>query len=328
MFIGCGENNNETPTDFSGTYCMCAEGIQITIDQTDEEATFTMQYEVSASGTGTVSGKNLTLSTDLSDSEKLTCNFNLSDDGQSLTGTFNVKDIGGDLLTEGTLNGTRGECPVYNISANGIPEFISNDFTELSKIEKISKFRSSYGHSYTDKYESCRSMKHYYQPFPNYMVNNNIEMYSPVNGTIISVTDEQHGSSTGLINKQIHIQPESYPAFTIILFHTDLISNDIKPGMTVQSGDLLGYARMYYDDLSEYANSFDIAVRVLTNGGIMLVSYFYTMESALFDSYISRGASTKQDFIITRQERDNNPLECDGDTFLTDGSLENWVTLN
>ena len=328
MFIGCGENKNETPADFSGTYCMGAEGIQITIDQTDAEVTFTMQYEVTASGTGTVSGKDLTLSADLSESEKLTCSFNLSDDEQILTGTFKVKDPGGDLLSEGTLNATRGECPVHNISTNGIPEFISNDFTQLSKIEKISKFRSSYGHSYTDKFENCRSMKHYYQPYANYRVNNNIEIYSPVNGTIISVTNEEHGSSTGLINKQIHIRPESYPAFTIILFHTDLISGDIKAGATVHSGDLLGYARMYYDDLSEYANTFDIAVRVLTNGGIMLVSYFYTMESTLFDSYISRGASTRQDFIITRQVRDDNPLECDGDAFLTYGSLENWFTLN
>jgi hypothetical protein len=155
-----------------------------------------------------------------------------------------------------------------------------------------------------------------------------MDFYSQVSGTIISVTNEQHGSGTGLTNKQIHIRPDDYPAFTIIMFHCDLLSGDVKVGATVGAGELNAYARMYYPDLNEYANDFDIAVRVSTPDGARLISYFTIITNDLFNSYISRGASVKLDFIITRDARDADPLECDGETFLTSGNLENWFTLN
>ena len=58
--------------------------------------------------------------------------------------------------------------PLYwDVDANGIPKFVTSDHIELSKIEKISKFRSGIGHDFSDNFESCRSMKHYYCPYGN-----------------------------------------------------------------------------------------------------------------------------------------------------------------
>lgn len=41
-------------------------------------------------------------------------------------------------------------------------KFITTDYIELDKIDRVSKFRSGIGHDYRDDAESCRSMKHYF----------------------------------------------------------------------------------------------------------------------------------------------------------------------
>ena len=40
-----------------------------------------------------------------------------------------------------------------------------------------------------------------------------------------------------------------------------------------------------------------------------------------------RGAASPQDFIITKEERDAGPLQCNVDQFVDSGHLENWVIL-
>ena len=216
----------------------------------------------------------------------------------------------------------------YDIEANGIPQFVKSDFTQLEKITEISKFRSGAGHGYSDKFESCRSMKHYYAPDSNYKENNEIEIYSPVEGVIHSIINEGHGESRGLNNKQIRIKSDTYPAFVFVIFHTDLIDSNITVGKTVQAGELIGHARMYYPNLDEYAHDFDIAVWVNTSSGTRYLSYFDTMSDTLFNNYIARGAFLRQDFIISREERDNNPLVCNEEQFIDGGTLENWVKLS
>lgn len=44
------------------------------------------------------------------------------------------------------------------------PRFVSKNYIELGKIHRISKYRSSVGHDYSDYKESCRSLKHYFEP--------------------------------------------------------------------------------------------------------------------------------------------------------------------
>jgi hypothetical protein len=111
------------------------------------------------------------------------------------------------------------------------------------------------------------------------------------------------------------------------LFHCDLASSAIVAGKKVKAGERLGYARLYYDDLQEYAGSFDIAVFVNTPEGMRLISYFDILEDAVFETYILRGATSPQDFIITKEQRDSDPLQCNGEWFVDGGNLENWVTL-
>jgi hypothetical protein len=53
----------------------------------------------------------------------------------------------------------------YDFDVQGLPKnMLDANYIDLSKIERISRFRSAIGHSFTDGSETCRSMKHYYQP--------------------------------------------------------------------------------------------------------------------------------------------------------------------
>jgi len=215
----------------------------------------------------------------------------------------------------------------HTIRNYNVPIFIKHDFTQLEKISKISRFRSAAGHDYSDGFESCRSMKHYYAPYEKYRINNEIEVYSPVDGFIHSIIKEGHGASEGSENKQVRIQSDEYPTMVFVLFHIDLISPEICSGRKIRAGELIGYARLYYPDINEYGYNFDIAVYVNTPSGIRYISYFDTMTDVLFRSYMARGARSRADFIISKEERDADPLSCDGERFTGEGRLENWFTL-
>ncbi|MBN1790981.1 MAG: hypothetical protein JW830_10830 [Bacteroidales bacterium] len=324
FLAGC-ERDEE---DFSGTYCINLQNMEMRIVQTGDVVTFSLQNDLLDNETGSVSGDTLILTATTSASEIFTSVLVFSKDRKHFSGPFKIVNNAGETTMEGILLGNKGECVKYDITANGIPQFVGRDFTRLSRIEKISKFRSGFGHSFTDGSESCRSMKHYYNPYPDFRQNNTVEIYSPVNGTIVSVVNDGHGASIGLTNKEIQIRPDDQPAFVFILYHCDLASADVATGEKVGEGDLIGFARMYYDDLDQYATSFDIAVWANTPSGMRLISYFDTMKDDLFSDYVSRGVTSRQDFVITRDARDADPLQCNGETFLTTGEIENFVTLD
>jgi hypothetical protein len=313
---------------FSGSYCLNIQNMVMTIEQTGTDVIFSIGSGILTNGSGTVAGDTLLLNGSMSSSELFTARLLFSDDRKNFAGPFSITNQDGDITFGGILQGKKGECEKYDIAANGIPKFVEKDFTQLSKIEKISKFRSGFGHSYNDSFESCRSMKHYYNPYPEFRQNNTVEIYSPVSGTITAVLNDGLGASIGLKNKEIEIRPDNQPAFTIVLFHCDIISDNIKTGLEVEAGKLLGYGRLYYDDLDKYVTSFDIAVGVNTPSGMRLVSYFDILKDEVFNQYISRGAGSRQDFIISKEERDADPLECNGETFLNSGTIENWINLN
>ena len=131
---------------------------------------------------------------------------------------------------------TLTNCDIYDISQNGIPKFVQQDFIELSKIKRISKFRSNAGHSYTDDYEKCRSMKHYYQLtlYGGYSTTDSAKVYSPIAGTIERVMDEN--STNGI---QLWIKSSQYKAFTFHIFHI-ITNRKYTIGMKVTEGELLG----------------------------------------------------------------------------------------
>lgn len=216
---------------------------------------------------------------------------------------------------------------VHDITTCDIPKFVEKDFTQLEKISEISRLRSAIGHDYSDGFESYRSMKHYYAPYEKYRINNDVEIYSPVDGTIHSIIKEQHGASEGLFNKQVRIQSSKYPLFIFVIFHVDLVASEISEGKRLHAGELIGHARMYYPDINEYGYSFDIAIWNNSSSKMRYVSYFDTMTDSLFSYYVARGARSRNDFIIGKAERDADPLSCENGRFTGNGKLINWLVL-
>ena len=106
-----------------------------------------------------------------------------------------------------------------------LPEFVDVNYIELDKIHRISKFRSGEGHDYSDDFESCRSMKHYFQPDSS-VDWSLIKIYSPVSGVIVRLYEEWAGT-------QLQIQSSKYPDFTFIIFHVNL-SNPLNEGDVVE----------------------------------------------------------------------------------------------
>lgn len=202
----------------------------------------------------------------------------------------------------------------YDVNSNGIPRFVESDYIELAKIERISRFRSGAGHDYWDDFESCRSMKHYFQP-SNTVNWASIQIRSPVAGTVSRLDQEQlAGGGT-----QIRIKSRDFPAFYFILFHVQT-NAPLSVGDSVSAGQLLG------THVGPQTTS-DIAVGVNTPTGWKLLSYFDVMTDLMFATYQARGISSRTDAIISKEARDGDPLNCNGGTFAGPGNLPNWVTL-
>lgn len=202
---------------------------------------------------------------------------------------------------------------IWDIEKDGIPRFVGTDYLELVKIYRISKFRSSIGHDYSDAFEDCRSMKHYFEP-KNDVDWATVKIFSPVTGTITRVEQEWAGV-------KLEIASDDYPAFRFSIFHINL-SVSRKIDDKVIAGELLG-THIGTQTMSDIA----IIVNDPTRQGRM-ISYFQVMTDALFTEYSKRGVSVRDELIISKEIRDANPLTCSGDVFTSTDTFENWVILN
>lgn len=200
---------------------------------------------------------------------------------------------------------------VYDVNAHGIPRFVNVDYIELPKIAAITKFRSAEGHDYSDDFESCRSMKHYFKP-KDRVDWSTVKISSPVAGVVFRTQDEWAGT-------KIEIRAKDCPAFTFAIFHVKLLQ-PLKPGEPVAAGQVLG------THIGPQTYS-DIAVSVQTSKGRKLVSYFAVMSDALLKAYQARGLTSQEAVIITKEARDADPLTCQEGKFTTRGTIENWVVL-
>ncbi len=203
------------------------------------------------------------------------------------------------------------------IQADTLPKFIQADWIDLSRIGSISKFRSSSGHDFSGNGETCRSMKHYFNPIrtqedqniidrnkgypPPFSLDGAIEIYSPVDGKIISVESENSD-----IGKQVYLRPDNYPEFTIRLFHIFLL-DEFKKGSSVKAGERIG-------SIGRIQNA-DIAVVKGSPYGRNFISYFEVMTDEIFAKYQALGIKSKNDLILTKEYRDAHPLECNGERF-------------
>jgi len=206
-----------------------------------------------------------------------------------------------------------GPSDDWDIAKNGIPKFVRVNYIELDSMARISKFRSSVGHDYSDAFEQCRSLKHYFEPKAN--VNwAAIRIFSPVTGTVTRVTQEWAGTRLEIVSKD-------YPAFRFVIFHINMptIPNINDP---VAAGQLLGthIGSQTYSDIA-------VLVNEPTHQG-MLISYFDLITDSLFSTYSLRGVTGREDLIIPKSNRDASPLMCSGDTFTSVDTLQSWFVLN
>jgi len=217
------------------------------------------------------------------------------------------------------------------------PKFITSSFIDLSKIEEISKFRSGWGHNYSDEYEyPNRSMKHYYVPSTQYRDGNgtdhDLKIFSPLSGTIIDIQKESHILSDGsFASYQIHISPDGYDMFSVRLFHVNYLGS-LGIGSHVSAGEWLGYADMReshstdigidlaYFETPPYPNPGHPAE--FMDRGLKFISAFDVMTDSLFSIYQSGGIANRSDLMFTKEYRDTHPVNWD--YFYPD----DWVQLN
>jgi len=178
---------------------------------------------------------------------------------------------------------------------------VTADYIELNKIGRISKFRSGVGHDYSDSSEICRSMKHYFVPktYP-------VKIFSPANGTIGYLTQEWAGT-------QIGIQSGNR---TFVIFHVD-ISPSLAVGSSVTAGQEIGthIGNQTWSDIAVWEND-------------RLVSYFDVMNDSVFKNYVNRGVASRNELIISKEDRDADALVCIGEDIQNPGTIPNWVDLN
>jgi len=216
-------------------------------------------------------------------------------------------------------------------TANTSSPFIQADFIDLDKIFSVSKFRSGSGHDFSGNGEKCRSMKHYFAPNwsqageslrqanngmpPGPNGKTDINIYSPVDGTITGIQAEKSP-----IGEQIYIQPNLAKDYTIRLFHV-YKNAGIAKGSVLKAGQKIGVIGQY--------SSTDIAVQKGRNN---FISYFDVMPDSIFATYIARGVTSKNDLILSKAQRDANPLQCSGENFAknydSDPSSGNYVFLS
>ncbi len=201
---------------------------------------------------------------------------------------------------------------VWDIETQGVPKFAVN-YIDCDKISKISRYRSSAGHDYSDFTESCRSMKHYF--YPKDTVNwTQIQIYSPVGGRVTRVEQEWAGT-------KIEIESSVHPAFRFMIFHVAPIRT-FSIGDQVEQGAVLGHHIGFetWSDISVFVND-------PTKQG-RLLSFFETLTDEAFAMYQNHGIASRSDLIISKSLRDQYPLQCNGDGFTSADSLDVWVLLH
>lgn len=331
LLTGCDSSDSDQQaiqTDYSGTYCI-GEFNKLIVDNSSGVETYSVVLQgfdpFPVSAVGVRNGDNLTISAVI-DGFNVDYYYTFYDNAMSLSGYFQV--VFGSELFVINEHGTKGDCNTIDVDAGELPGFISQDFVNLNDdIVDVSLFRSSAGHDYSDRFESCRSMKHYFVPSIDKRVNDTVPIYSPIDGQVESLyAEEESFSDDGVTNQKVTIRSDDYPGLLVILFHVDLSSSSVVVGTSVSAGQQLGFARLERN--GSIGHDFDIAIHVNTATGVKYVPYFDAMTDGLFNSYITWGGGgiTRDAFMISESARDADPLTCVNETFTTFGSLPNWYS--
>ncbi|MEK7132258.1 MAG: hypothetical protein AAB833_01950 [Patescibacteria group bacterium] len=218
------------------------------------------------------------------------------------------------------------------------PEIVAN-ITELDKIEKISKYRSCAGHTTVpqNEREMKRSMKHYFSVKPEHLGANTVDIYSPYDGIITTIREDRVEGLEGEIwiaPKNIFVILPPIGRWSFSVQHIN-IREGLQQGSEVRAGELIGYAAVE----SGNRNTFDV---VYAKGGAVpkridnwvgpftdLDSIFNHMSDKVLAQYEGKGVVSKDDLIISKEDRDQNPCEYKdaGPYFINQEDPENWVVL-
>lgn len=229
---------------------------------------------------------------------------------------------------------------LFVLAKNAPPPQIVANFTELDKIEKISRYRSCAGHTTVpqNEREMKRSMKHYFSVRPGYLGDNTVEIYSPYDGFVTSIREDLAEGLEGEIwiaPKDIFVILPPIGRWTFSVQHIN-IREGLKRGSEVKAGELIGYAAV-----SEVSNrdTFDV---VYGKGALVpkmidnwmgpfsdLDSVFNQMSDGVFARYQKRGVASKEEIIISKEERDQSPCtyKDNGPYFLNQEDADNWAIL-
>lgn len=178
-------------------------------------------------------------------------------------------------------------------------------------------------------------MKHYFWVKPEYNKTQTVEIFSPYDGYVTTLRDEPELDLEG----EIWIAPKSLPVFLppigvwqFSVQHID-VRKDLKRGSEVKAGELIGYAALS----SQRGDSFDIVYGKLslipkkidnwTAPFSDLDSVFSHMSDQVFAEYKQKGLTSKEEFIISKETRDQNLCQYQGEgPYFSNQELpENWV---
>ncbi|HEX5168801.1 MAG TPA: Ig-like domain-containing protein [Cyclobacteriaceae bacterium] len=204
----------------------------------------------------------------------------------------------------------------YDLSTLGPPRVLNANYIDLSKIDQVSRFRSTVGHSYVDgSGETCRSMKHYFKPYYPDIDWTTVDIYAPMSGTILAISPD------GGRGYKVMLRPRDLPAMNVQIFHVNLDAGITKNGW-LNAGDHIGRH-------ASNETTSDIAVDIGGKENGTLLSYFETMTDEVFEQYQARGVSSRQAAIISKAERDADPVPCVGEQqFTVHGTTPDWLVLN
>ncbi len=191
-----------------------------------------------------------------------------------------------------------------NLQKNNTSElFITANPFDLSQIKGFSKYRSCEGHDYRapnidGRVESTpRSMKHYVEVISEFRgTNGEVDIFAPFDGIISSIEDSQTWLSPNARNVN---------DWQFIFFHLELNTN-LTEGSSVKAGQRIGTASLNRKVGGETDN-FDIALKYTrTMGEPAVDAPFNHATQNVLDEY-KKYKIDVTDFIISEQERDNNP---------------------
>lgn len=229
---------------------------------------------------------------------------------------------GGFTGPEPTTASYTTECDISVDRSEAVPLLVTNHYVPVDQVEQVSRFRSGAGHSFTDDFESCSSMKHYFRFFPN-LDWTQVPVFSPFDGVVAMLSSEvlETGQAAG---KQIWIVSEQNPSYYVIIFHAGELPT-VKVGDSVKAGVQVAFhtGNLTWSDMS---------LEVITTTGVRNLPYMAALSPELFADFEARGATSPDDFILTTDYRAQNPLQCSGETFVGPpgvlGDPANFFVLN